>query len=29
VNLLWRLALQGKKLDDSLHLDVEEIARIA
>jgi len=29
VNFLWRLALQEKKLDDSSHLDVAEIVRIA
>jgi len=29
VNFLQRLALQEEKLDDSSHLDVVEIARIA
>jgi hypothetical protein len=30
VNFLWRLALQGGgELDDSLRLDVVEIARVA
>jgi len=28
VNFLWPLALQEEELDDSLHLDVVEIARI-
>jgi hypothetical protein len=29
VNFLQRLALQEKKLDDSSHLDVVEIVRVA
>jgi len=29
VNFLWRLALQGKKLDDSSRLDVVEFARVS
>jgi len=28
MNFLWRLALQGKKLDDSSRFHVVEIARI-